>query len=312
MLLGIKKIGFLYDEYYGLDGVTHFVETTPKGQKIKDYDPQGYLPLKGKKYMSNSSKFFCNLSYQCLDSFQIGAKDRVGIYNCTDMPHLEDSVTFVNESRAFGVSGVSPILAPSILANVCSGQMAISSGINGINFTMTSGANSVPNGLQILNLHIQEEFVDYGIIVSMEVASHSHNALRANRKSNSPEFGGAILVGKYDPSDIAKISYSKTVNIKPVESGLSSLLESGFADVDLIIVDSGTTTPDNQGVEKVIRNYYSSPIVYLEDISGKCDNSGNILAILYSIKAFVTNDIKRVLLLSIDESGSTSLSLIEK
>jgi hypothetical protein len=59
------------------------------------------------------------------------------------------------------------------------------------------------------------------------------------------------------------------------------------------------------------------PIIYLEEQTGICDNTGSILSILYSISLFnkkisVDNsEISRVLACSFDISGYISIQIIE-
>jgi hypothetical protein len=282
------------------------------------------MPVKGKKYMSNSSKLYCNLAFQCLlDKMEDYNKSRIGLYNCTDMPHLDDSVIFDTEAKQYGISGVSPMLVPNTLANVCSGQMAILSGISGVNFTMTSGAVSVSNALTVANLHICENFIDVAVIVSMEMSSVVHDTIRTQRLRtsidkricNSPELGASVLVGNRSNNDLAVITY--------ITSALSinDTIENTFKDmvndipnkqIDIVLIDSGIFFINKSLIELFVKNSgINAHIVYLEEHTGMCDNTGSIISILYSINLFNNTQMSRILACSFDISGYVSLQIIE-
>jgi 3-oxoacyl-[acyl-carrier-protein] synthase II len=266
MDLGVKKVGFAYSNKVGNEGFNEFMDLKNKMPQIQNYDPNSYIPVKGKKYMSNGSKLYCNLAFQCLlDKIEDYDKSRIGLYNCTDMPHLEDSIMFDVEAKQYGINGVSPMLVPNTLANVCSGQMAILSGINGINFTMSSGCISVANALIIANLHICENFIDAAILVSMEMASAMHSAIRQQRLNtsidktlyNSPELGASILVGNRDDNDLAAIVYiaSALAINHSVENTFEELLHSiPTRQVDTILIDSGTSFIKKSLIESIVKN----------------------------------------------------------
>ncbi|MDR0605110.1 MAG: hypothetical protein LBG80_12480 [Bacteroidales bacterium] len=330
--LGIKKVGFLYgDKKTGNDGFCEFILSKEKSPKIKDYDPDGYIPVRGKKYMSNSSKLYCNLTHQCLPNVIIEQykKNRIGLYNCTDMPHLEDSIMFDSEAQKYGINGVSPMLVPNTLANVCSGQMAILSGINGVNFTMTSGAVSISNALSVVNLHIYENFIDIAILVSMEMSSAMHSAIRQHRirtsieqkLQNSPELGASILVGKSNKDDLATIIYidsSLSIN-NTLEDTFNELLNGILnKQIDIILIDSGASFINKSIINSIMnKKGINVPVIYLEEQTGICDNTGSLLSILYSINLFnkklrdYHNKISTILTCSFDISGYVSIQIVE-
>lgn len=318
--LGIKRVGFLYDDKIGADGFNEFIVLKEKHPKIKEYDANAYIPTRGKKYMSNSSKLYCNLAYQCVSGVNYG-KNRIGLYNCTDIPHLEDSIMFDTDAKKYGINGVSPMFTPNTLANVCSGQMAILSGINAINFTMTSCAISVANAIILINLHICENFIDAAVIVSMENSSAMHDAIRLHRlktstEQNSPELGASILIGNRGDDDLAVITHTETS--LSMGNTVETVFEKLFSNIpnkqiEVIVIDSGMLFIDKSIIDSIVKKFgINAHIIYLEEQTGICDNTGSILSILYSISSFNKDRISRILACSFDISGYVSVQVIEK
>jgi hypothetical protein len=215
------------------------------------------------------------------------------------------------------------MLVPNTLANVCSGQMAILSGINGVNFTMTSGSISISNALTIAHLHICENFIDVAVIVSLEMSSVMHDAIRARRLKtsidkkicNSPELGASILIGNRGNNDLAIITYN--VSALSTNDTVENIFKELVHDItnkqiDIILIDSGVSFINRLFIESTMKNSgINAHIVYLEEQTGMCDNAGGIISILNSINLFNNNEVSRILTCSFDILGYVSLQIIE-
>ncbi len=334
----ISAIGF--NSPYGTEIDNYFCqnESENKNLIIEDHDPQKFLKPKGQRFLNKATLVYGNVAFHAINNRDLKSKidetpERIGLYDGTELSNLEDCFIFDLTAKNQGPDRVSPMKAPSTIANAAASQMAIQAGIKGPNFSVCAGMAGSLQALDIATLHLKQGITDYGVIASTEIRNYYQESIRRGNESHhrsiSPEFGVAmvlerretlILEGKKPLATIKKIHSETHTEDLPIEAFLFQNI-SDMADqysFDTVIFSGGTSTINEKVFEEVLKNNgLDMSVIYPETLFGDNDNAGGMLGIAYGIAIFegknvYKTDKENILVLSSDKTGTVILTVIEK
>ncbi|WP_426482974.1 beta-ketoacyl synthase N-terminal-like domain-containing protein [Chryseobacterium sp. R2ACT005] len=334
----ISIIGF--NSPYGTEIDNYFFrkESETKALIIEDHDPQKFLKPKGQRFLNKATLLYCNAAFHAIHNRSLSsiineAPERIGLYDGTELSNLEDCFIFDLTAKNQGPDRVSPMKAPSTIANAAASQMAIQAGIKGPNFSVCAGMAGSLQALDIASLHLKQGITDYGVIASTEVRNEYQESIRRGNETLhrpvSTELGIAMVLerretlseaGRKPLATIKKIHSETHTEGLPIEAFLYQNI-SGMAALfsfDTIIFSGGTSVIDETIFEEVLRkNGLSTSVIYPENLFGDNDNAGGMLGIAYAVSVFEGKSIHKtdqenILVLSADKAGTVILTIIEK
>lgn len=135
MKCGIQRISGFEDEELPI---------TVAGE-VKDFDPKDHMPAKLAKETSRFIQFAYVSAKEAIEQSGIRIKeesDRVGIVMATALNGTADVADTQREYSVDGKKKVSPRFLPKILGNLGAAQIAISYGIHGPSFTVSTACSS--------------------------------------------------------------------------------------------------------------------------------------------------------------------------
>lgn len=302
---------------------------------IENHDPQNFLKPKGQRFLNKATLVYCNTAFQAIHNRELiryieKTPERVGLYDGTELANLEDCFLFDLTAKNQGPDRVSPMKAPSTIANAAASQMAIQSGIKGPNFSVCAGMAGSLQAVDIACLHLKQGIIDYGVIASTEVRNQYQQVIQNNRQKKSQELGVSMILERAESLEkdnkrpLAGIAmlHSETYTDHPdyFEAYLYEMLAPVIQsyDLDIIIVSGGTSTLDSNRFESFLHDHkHSLKTLYPENNFGDLDNAGGMLGIAYAISVFnglqaYKTDKMYILVLSIDPSGIIIYTIIEK
>ncbi|BAP31985.1 beta-ketoacyl synthase [Chryseobacterium sp. StRB126] len=308
---------------------------TPSSFIIEDHDPQKFLKPKGQRFLNKATLIYCNTAFQSIHNRDLSqyiqdTPERIGLYDGTELSNLEDCFVFDLTAKNQGPDRVSPMKAPSTIANAAASQMAIQTGIKGPNFSVCAGMAGSLQALDIAYLHLKQGIIDYGVIASTEVRNTYQKAIQKKQRNQSPELGISMILERQEslekdnrkPLAGIRMLHSETYtnDAVPFETYLYETISPllGVYDVDTIIVSGGVSALNENIFECLFKeNDFSIKVLYPENELGDLDNAGGMLGIAYSISIFNgqnahKTDKKNILVLSVDPSGSVIYTIIEK
>lgn len=312
--IAIVGLGYISSLGSGKEVFYKKIKENLTSEKMDNYDPDSFLAKRGLRYFSKATKMFCNLAFQCIHQNKLGNliefnKDRVGIYDGTELSNIEDGFAFDLVAKNDGPELVSPMNTPNTIANAAASQMAIQSKITGPNFSINGGTCSALQAIDVASMHLKDQIVDYAIICSTETSSKYQEAIRfgENRVSNLPlanEYGTSIALERIETAlendqkifgYIKGIISGQTIENQSRENLIAILIEElllynqlTISDVDMVMIGSGAQNISGQELKNQIETTLSqSPEVFFpEVIYGNGDNAGGLASILYSIGLF--------------------------
>lgn len=337
--IAVSEIGF--NSPYGMEINTYFSQARTNSSfslLIEDHDPQKFLKPKGQRFLNKATLIYCNTAFHAIHNRNLvekieNAPQRIGLYDGTELSNLEDCFIFDLTAKNQGPDRVSPMKAPSTIANAAASQMAIQAGIKGPNFSVCAGMAGSLQALDIASLHLKQGIIDYGVVASTEVRNSYQESIRKGHRNGltpSTELGISMILERTDslqkdgrkPLALIKKMHSETHTDEtiPLEVYLSQLLSnlSSLFDFDIVIFSGGLSTIDPSTLENsVTESKQKISLLYPENIFGDFDNVGGMFGIAYAISIFngknnhQTNQ-KNIVVLSVDKTGTIILAVIEK
>lgn len=306
---------------------------------IVDYDPQKYLKPKGQRFLNKATLVYCNVAFQAIHNRQLETKiqsnpERVGLYDGTELSNLEDCFVFDLTAKNIGPDRVSPMKAPSTIANAAASQMAIQAGIKGPNFSVCAGMAGSLQALDIACLHLKQEFIEYSIVGSTEVRNDYqqsiHLGLNLGEMESSPEIGISFLLERREslmsdkriPLASIKTIFSETFTAEnqSLESFLIDTIIklNSNSPFDLIIISGGVHMINQKELENIFEEQdLHMKVLYPENQIGAMDNAGGMLGIAKGISIFheeskEKTEFEHILVISIDHSSTIIYTVIKK
>ncbi|RNA63533.1 hypothetical protein D1631_17245 [Chryseobacterium nematophagum] len=338
--IAISEIGF--NSPYGTDIYRYFSEAPSLSMSshiIEDHDPQKFLKPKGQRFLNKATLIYCNTAFHAIHRRNLSDKinktpQRVGLYDVTELSNLEDCFVFDLTAKNHGPDRVSPMKAPSTIANAAASQMAIQAGIKGPNFSVCAGMAGSLQALDIASMHLNQGMIDYGIIASTEVRNTYQQSIRKghqNELNPSSELGISMILehteslqkdGRKPLAIIKKIQSEthtdETVSLEDhVCAMLSHIILLG-EDFDTVILSGGLSAITQSSFEHILsENHLNVSVLYPESILGDFDNAGGMMGIAYAISIFdgkneYKTDKKNIVLVSVDKTGTIILAIIER
>jgi len=307
--IAITQVSYLSPDGSGIDTFFQQVNKGSIQSKLEHYDPEGFLGKKGVRYLSNSTKLYCNLAFKCLQhpSIKLALEnhpEKFGLYDGSELANLEEAMAFDLVAKSEGPNYVSPMKAANTLANASASLMAIKSGIRGPNFSVCGGATGSLQALDIAGMHIRNKIIDYGIVVSTETTSCYHKAIRRGEKradkKHAPPFGIGLTLTSPEVAAVNNeniygyingIASGQRLDYETNEDTLARLMEGVTQDtypskeIDAIIV----TGVHNLNFKQLISElWWSMDIdqarVYCPEIDyGISESSGGSVGLLYAM-----------------------------
>lgn len=333
----ISAIGF--NSPYGIeinDYLNNLGDQPLSSSIIEDHDPQKFLRPKGQRFLNKATLIYCNVAFQSIHNRNLGKyiqsnPERIGLYDGTELSNLEDCFIFDLTAKNQGPDRVSPMKAPSTIANAAASQMAIQTGIKGPNFSVCAGMAGSLQALDIAYLHLKQRIIDYGVTASTEVRNSYQQAIQKNnQREKSPELGISMILERRESLEkdsrkpLAGIttlhSETYTDHKVPFETFLYEILIPVIKqyDVDTLIISGGTSSIDGNIFESLFKENGSYiTVLYPENKFGDLDNAGGMLGIAYAISIFNGQNFhktgkKNILVLSADPAGTIIYAIIEK
>lgn len=180
----VTPIGIGVDNYWqglldmkcGIEKITRFhdedVPITVAGE-VKGFDPKEYMTPKLAKETSTFMQYAFASASEAIDQSGLdidSEPDRIGIVMATA---LSGTSEIAETERAYSVDGkkkVSPRFLPKILGNLGAAQIAISYGINGPSFTVSTACSSGGDAICIAAMLLNSGEADVILAVSGESA----------------------------------------------------------------------------------------------------------------------------------------------
>ncbi|RMZ59986.1 hypothetical protein D1632_10335 [Chryseobacterium nematophagum] len=336
----ISEIGF--NSPYGTDINSYFSQVASKqisSHIIEDHDPQKFLKPKGQRFLNKATLIYCNTAFHAIHKRNLSDEinktpQRVGLYDGTELSNLEDCFVFDLTAKNQGPDRVSPMKAPSTIANAAASQMAIQAGIKGPNFSVCAGMAGSLQALDIACMHLNQGMIDYGVIASTEVRNFYQQSIRKghqNELNPSSELGISMILehgeslqknGRKPLAIIQKIqSETHTDEVVSLENHLCVMLSNmmllGIA-FDTVIFSGGLSAIAQSSFEQIVKeNDLNVSVLYPEKIFGDFDNAGGMMGIAYAISIFegkneYKTDKKNIVVASVDKTGTIIFAIIER
>lgn len=166
----------LMDMKCGIEKITRFhdddIPITIAGE-VKDFDPKEYMSSKLTKETGTFIQFAYASAAEAIDQSGIEIDkeaDRIGIVMATALNGTSD---IADTERAYSVDGkkkVSPRFLPKILGNLGAAQIAISYGIHGPSFTVSTACSSGGDAICIAAMLLNSGEADVMLVVGGESA----------------------------------------------------------------------------------------------------------------------------------------------
>ncbi len=308
--IAITNVSYLSPDGSGIDTFYQQVNEGTQNTKIENYDPEGFLGKKGLRYVSASSKMYCNLAFNCLQDPSVKTlveerPERFGLYDGSELANLEEAMMFDLVAKGDGPDYVSPMKTPNTLANASASLMAIKSGITGPNFSVCGGATGSLQALDIACMHIRNRITDYGVVVSTESTSRYHKALRKGLNVKLADkyadpFGiGLTLTSKEQAKrskqpilgSIKKVVSGQSLDFETNSDTMARLIENIFTDqhkskdIDAIILTGAHNMDLKIFIDELWWNMdIEHARVYCpEENFGICDSTSGSVGILYAM-----------------------------
>lgn len=337
--IAVSEIGF--NSPYGTEINTYFSQAGVDNESsliIEDHDPQKFLKPKGQRFLNKATLIYCNTAFHAIHNRNLAEKidkapQRIGLYDGTELSNLEDCFIFDLTAKNQGPDRVSPMKAPSTIANAAASQMAIQAGIKGPNFSVCAGMAGSLQAVDIASLHLKQGMIDYGVIASTEVRNGYQESIRKGHRNGltpSSELGISMILEHTDslekdgrkPLAIIKKIHSETHTDETIslEVHLSQVLSnlSAFFDFDTVIFSGGLSAIDAEVFENILTaNEPTISVLYPENTFGDFDNVGGMFGIAYAISIFNGKNNhqthqKNIVVLSTDKTGTIILAVIER
>lgn len=312
--IAIVGLGYVSSLGSGREMFYNMVDQNLPTTKMETYDPDGFLGKRGLRYFSKATKMYCNLAFQCINQNNVNDvvelnKDKVGLYDGTELSNIEDGFVFDLVAKHDGPELVSPMSTPNTIANAAASQMAIQSKITGPNFSINGGACSAVQAIDVASMHLKDGIVDCAIVCSTETISKYHEAIREgeNRTTNLPvanEYGASIALERVETAlengqeiygTITGVISGQTYKEQKNENLLATLIQELIAnngltvqDVDMIMVGAGAHNVSGTTlVSEISTTLGETPKLFFpEMIYGNGDNAGGLASILYAAGLF--------------------------
>lgn len=180
----VTPIGIGVEEYWqgildqkcGINRITRFqdenVPITIAGE-VKGFDPKNYMPGKLAKETGTFIQYAYASAKEAIEQSGIEIEpeaDRIGIVMATA---LSGTSIIADTERAYSVDGkkrVSPRFLPKILGNLGAAQIAISYGIHGPSFTVSTACSSGGDAICVAAMLLNSGEADVMLVVSGESA----------------------------------------------------------------------------------------------------------------------------------------------
>lgn len=180
----VTPIGIGVEEYWqgildqkcGINRITRFqdenVPITIAGE-VKGFDPKNYMPGKLAKETGTFIQYAYASAKEAIEQSGIEIEpeaDRIGIVMATA---LSGTSIIADTERAYSVDGkkrVSPRFLPKILGNLGAAQIAISYGIHGPSFTVSTACSSGGDAICVAAMLLNSGEADVILVVSGESA----------------------------------------------------------------------------------------------------------------------------------------------
>jgi 3-oxoacyl-[acyl-carrier-protein] synthase II len=283
-------------------------------EKMETYDPDGFLGKRGLRYFSKATKMYCNLGFQCLNQNKVDEvvalnKDRVGLYDGTELSNIEDGFVFDLVAKHDGPELVSPMSTPNTIANAAASQMAIQTKITGPNFSINGGVCSAIQAIDVASMHLKDGIVDCAIVCSTETISKYHEAIREgeNRQTQLPqagEYGASIALERIDTAlangqevygVIAEVISGQTFREQLKENLLAVLIKELLFNtgltldaIDMVMIGAGAHNISGVTLGTELNETLGAlPKLFFPEVSyGNGDNAGGLASILYAAGLF--------------------------
>ncbi len=312
--IAIVGLGYVSSLGSGREVFYNKVDQNLSTTKMDTYDPDGFLGKRGLRYFSKATKMYCNLAFQCINQNKVNDvielnKDKVGLYDGTELSNIEDGFVFDLVAKHDGPDLVSPMSTPNTIANAAASQMAIQSKITGPNFSINGGACSAVQAIDVAAMHLKDGIVDCAVVCSTETISKYHEAIREgeDRETKLPianEYGASIALERIETAiengqeiygTIAATISGQTYGKQEHENLLAALIQelitnNGLTvqDVDMIMIGAGAQNVNGTTlVSEVSSTLGETPKLFFpEMIYGNGDNAGGLASILYATGLF--------------------------
>lgn len=335
--IAIIGIGYLSPDGFGKDTFDQQIQNGFNKQEFDNFDPHGFLEKKGLKFIPKATQMYCNLAFQCIQENHLeqvieNAPDRIGLYDGSELANIEDALLFDLVAKVDGPDYVSPMKAPNTLANSSASYAAIKSGIKGPNVSLSGGAGGCLQALDMASLHLTYNMIDYGIVVSTEVTSHYHEAIRRGKVDNknysyAVPLGLAFNLARLDDAldlrqniwaVLEKTNSGQRLNFEDIEQTLVRVMSPLMSEDVVEIMIGGMNNCQTDYLSNLIVQHYPSwqgNIQFPEKIYGISENSSAGLNILYAINQKEQRKeqipIQKILIVSIDAIGFVNALIIK-
>ncbi|MFD0963082.1 beta-ketoacyl synthase N-terminal-like domain-containing protein [Pseudofulvibacter geojedonensis] len=312
--IAIVGLGYVSSLGSGKETFYNKVDQNLPTTKMETYDPDGFLGKRGLRYFSKATKMYCNLAFQCINQNKVKnvvelSKERVGLYDGTELSNIEDGFVFDLVAKHDGPELVSPMSTPNTIANAAASQMAIQSKITGPNFSINGGTCSAIQAIDVASMHLKDGVVDCAIVCSTETISKYHEAIREGekRKTKLPianEYGASIALERVETAlengqeiygVIAGVISGQTYKDQSRENLMATLIQEllnnnqfTVEDIDMIMVGSGAHNISGTTLSSEIASQLGETpsLFFPEMIYGNGDNAGGLASILYTTGLF--------------------------
>lgn len=312
--IAIVGLGYISSLGSGNEVFYNKVEQGLTTTKMDNYDPDGYLAKRGLRYFSKATKMFCNLAFQCIHQNNLNSvielnKDKVGLYDGTELSNIEDGFVFDLVAKHDGPELVSPMSTPNTIANAAASQMAIQSKITGPNFSINGGICSAIQAIDVASMHLKDDSIDCAIVCSTETSSKYHEAIRegearVTKLPSANEYGVSIALERVETAlengqtiygCISGIISGQTYKEQFHENLMASLIKEllvnnglTIADIDMVMVGAGAhnISATTLRSESIITLGKAPKLFFPEIIYGNGDNAGGLASILYAAGLF--------------------------
>lgn len=188
-----------------------FLES-PQKMEISD-DHSKHLQGKGLRFVPRTVRILHNVVGEMLEKNGLNTqKDRIGLYNTSDICALEASIDFDQEIENYGVKLANPMKIPYTLNGATAGWIAIRNKMTNVNLTVNSGRCGVLSALNLAGLDFMDLETNHSIILCAHFMGEMYRKYNLHSSFNKEIAVGLLVSGVKTENSLIEVMECRSMS----------------------------------------------------------------------------------------------------
>lgn len=206
-----------------------------ENMEITDYHSE-HLVGKGLRFVPRTALMLHNVLAEILKTNDLTTrKDKIGLYNTSDICALEAGIDFDLEVENYGVKLANPMKVPYTLNGATAGWLGIRNKMHNINLSVNAGRCGMLSALNLAGLDFMDKETSFAIILGAHYMGEAYQKYNRHCTFNKEIAVGMLVSKKRAASSMVEITecrtmaYDKTLLVEMIDhfSGFS-FIDSDF------------------------------------------------------------------------------------